>query len=332
MNFDLSICIPTFNRALVLEELLNKMAKELEGLETRVELCVSDNASPDETEKYVNSFSQKNPKITIKYNKNTTNLGFDRNCELALRMAKGKYLWIFSDDDYLKAGAVKKVLTKLEEDQPELVFINYQIKVKEENLLSSAQSASIKTYGIREAVENINLANTMISSIIYSAEALRKVNLKSPNGTFWYHFVLFYEVIQKNPKSKVLYYGSPLIIQKGLSIEDARLEKSFEYRGPLEWYIEAYFSLLKVVHEKKIFKELDLITKLEKALIRQIIYYRIGNVNQSADIKLKILSILGNYEFSKIDKIAVAFILILPQKLVKIAVAIKKVYKKYING
>lgn len=326
MKLELSICVPTFGRAAVLEEFLNTLARELKGLNDQVEICISDNASPDKTEDIVKKFAKSNSDVLLKYNKNLTNLGFDKNCQLALSMAKGKYRWLFSDDDCLEDGAIGKVLLKLRQDQPDIAFINYKIKVGEKDLPSSAIHTSIKSYKITECIEKISLANTMVSSNIYSAKALETVDLEEPNGKYWYHLFLFYAIVQANPGAKILYYGYPLIVQRGLTIEETRLERALEYNGQIEFYMDAYFSLLRAITQEETFRKFGLHTQIEKALTRQVLYYRLGNTNQSAIVKWKILSLLCNYPFKKVDKVAAAIILISPRKLMVMASKLRKYF------
>ena len=45
----LSICIPTYNRATVLDRLLENLELEIKDVSERLEICVSDNGSNDDT-------------------------------------------------------------------------------------------------------------------------------------------------------------------------------------------------------------------------------------------------------------------------------------------
>jgi len=53
----LSICIPTYNRAECLKESLKKMIPVCS--ENNIQICVSDNASPDDTPKVMAGFTRK---------------------------------------------------------------------------------------------------------------------------------------------------------------------------------------------------------------------------------------------------------------------------------
>ena len=116
----LTIAIPTYNRAHFLERLLAVLMKQLLG-ESRVELIISDNASCDATSEVVTSF--KNRGLAIRYIRNETNVGADRNILQCYQLAKGKYVWIFSDDDLIAPGTLDRVLRALSSKEYDLVCI-----------------------------------------------------------------------------------------------------------------------------------------------------------------------------------------------------------------
>ena len=72
----LTIAIPTYNRSACLAQLLEALAPQLMG-ESRVELIVSDNASPDDTSAVVAAFRDKG--FALNYSRNETNIGADAN-------------------------------------------------------------------------------------------------------------------------------------------------------------------------------------------------------------------------------------------------------------
>jgi abequosyltransferase len=108
----LTIAIPTYNRASLLSTLLSALLPQI-ILEPRVELIVSDNASPDETPEIVSKFQAE--KMPIRYIRNSTNLGPDRNILQCFEQATGKYVWVFGDDDVLEPTGLGRVLVHLEQ-------------------------------------------------------------------------------------------------------------------------------------------------------------------------------------------------------------------------
>jgi len=61
------------------------------------ELIISDNASEDHTEEVVNSFADNR----MRYVRNSTNVGAVKNFNECLRIARGRYVTIFHDDDIM---------------------------------------------------------------------------------------------------------------------------------------------------------------------------------------------------------------------------------------
>lgn len=106
----LSIAIPTHNRAAYLEKLLNNILPQAKELEERVEICISNNDSTDNTQEVVMNFKEKYPGL-INYNKNKKNLGFDRNILKVIKMSKGNFVWLFGDDDLMIPTGLKEVIS-----------------------------------------------------------------------------------------------------------------------------------------------------------------------------------------------------------------------------
>lgn len=103
----LSICIPTYNRAPHLDWLLGNIWDEIQGLGGQVEICVSDNASSDETPSVLSKWKKKFP---IAYGRNNANVGYDGNIIKVSKMARGDYIWFCGDDDAFLPGSIKKML------------------------------------------------------------------------------------------------------------------------------------------------------------------------------------------------------------------------------
>ncbi|MGA8731553.1 MAG: glycosyltransferase family 2 protein, partial [Terracidiphilus sp.] len=116
----LTFAIPTFNRPGSLSKLLAILLEQLQE-ETRVELIVSDNASPDETADVVSRYQASG--LPIRYLRNHTNLGADRNILNCFEQSTGKYVWIFSDDDVIAPGTLDRVLRVLSSHVYDLVCI-----------------------------------------------------------------------------------------------------------------------------------------------------------------------------------------------------------------
>lgn len=104
-DITLSFCITTRNRAAfigtTLESLISQATDE-------VEIVVLDAASTDGTPETVEKFTRRFPRL--RYVRQDTNQGVDRDYDRTVELARGKYCWMMSDDDILTPGAVAEVL------------------------------------------------------------------------------------------------------------------------------------------------------------------------------------------------------------------------------
>lgn len=108
----LTIAIPTFNRALYLDQTLRQLQKEISGCSIQsVEVLVSDNASPDETARVVSNAIRYG--LGISYIKNPENIGSDANIAQCFNEANGKYVLILGDDDLFVDGSLSWLMDKL---------------------------------------------------------------------------------------------------------------------------------------------------------------------------------------------------------------------------
>src|SRR3989344_5402735 len=121
----LSICIPTYNRAEKLEQCLHHIAIQLndEGLNTAIEVVVSDNASQDNTAQIVKKFQESFG--NIRYFKNEKNLGIDKNIINSVVKAQGKYCWHIGDDDFIVPGSLKFLVDFFSKKEAALLTVDY---------------------------------------------------------------------------------------------------------------------------------------------------------------------------------------------------------------
>ena len=102
MTLLLSICIPTYQRAMLLVPTLERLAKVVQPWRDRVEVCLSDNGSTDGTAAAIAAFRP--PGLRIKCIRQPENVGLSRNLAAAIDLAEGEYLLCQGDDDALEDG------------------------------------------------------------------------------------------------------------------------------------------------------------------------------------------------------------------------------------
>jgi len=111
----LSVCIPAYNRAEELVDLLDSIERQ-KGYQFDLEVVVSDNASTDDTQQVIERYRSRIP--NLKYSRSTQNLGADRNFLRAVELATGDFCWLMGSDDKFEQGALstmERVLTQYPE-------------------------------------------------------------------------------------------------------------------------------------------------------------------------------------------------------------------------
>jgi glycosyltransferase involved in cell wall biosynthesis len=106
-----------------LDLLINEIIKY--NISDICEICISDNCSEDKTNEYIHYLSSKYPFIRVK--RNEVNLGFAINILNVATMAKGDFIWFFSDDDLIIEGSLKKVIDLLSKELEKVcaVYVNW---------------------------------------------------------------------------------------------------------------------------------------------------------------------------------------------------------------
>jgi len=101
----LSLCIPTFNRAPILNQGTRKLL-ELPAFDSEVELVICDNCSTDETPAVVEKLKADFPTKNITYHRNASNVQ-DINFFEALNQGQGRYRKLLNDYTYIKSDGLE---------------------------------------------------------------------------------------------------------------------------------------------------------------------------------------------------------------------------------
>jgi len=86
------------------------------GMEGRLEILISDNASTDATREVVHEYMARYPQ-TISYRCNPSNMGYSRNVDAVIRHSRGDFILLLSDDDGLEDNALRTLWNILEQQQ-----------------------------------------------------------------------------------------------------------------------------------------------------------------------------------------------------------------------
>jgi abequosyltransferase len=213
-RIELSICIPTLNRACFIGETLDSICGQIDE---RCEVVIVDGGSKDSTEQIVRGYVQRFP--TVRYLKSASgndvpsNEGFDRDCNHAVESAHGTYCWLMTDDDLLCDGAVARVLSQLTQ-QPDMVFACVRVcDVELKQTLEAAlpRIAADKTYD-RAAwptfAAELGHQLTFVGGVIIARAQWMARERRAYFGTGFVHV----GVALSRPMDRVIALADPLVV------------------------------------------------------------------------------------------------------------------------
>ena len=119
----LSICISTYNRGGWIDLNLRNLFLQIGPPQADVEVLVVDNASTDSTQEVASRHVHRSD---FRYVRNPRNVGMLGNLAVTAQRARGEFIWILGDDDFVRPGVIQKVLDVLaKHPTTELVYFNY---------------------------------------------------------------------------------------------------------------------------------------------------------------------------------------------------------------
>jgi len=98
----------TRNRARFIGQTLESVISQAND---NIEIVIVDGASTDNTKEVVEGFKKRFSNLV--YHRGEKNYGVDRDMATCIEMARGQYCWLLSDDDWLKPGAIERVLEEI---------------------------------------------------------------------------------------------------------------------------------------------------------------------------------------------------------------------------
>ncbi len=166
----LTIAIPTYKRAECLKELLSALAEQLKD-EPRIELIVSDNASPDQTPAIVQEFVAQG--LCVRYIRNEQNIGADANFLQCFEQARGKYVWLFSDDDLIVPAAIAKIVNYCASGEYDLIWVSaYSFGKNHKSIGVKPRWDAIEISDSAAYVKRIHILFTFITSNIINKDTV----------------------------------------------------------------------------------------------------------------------------------------------------------------
>lgn len=214
----LSVCIPTFNRHSDLRDCLESLKKYWVA---DVEIVVSDNASTDGTIAMLEDYAKELP---LRWQCQSTNLGFDRNCAAVVAMAHGKYCWILGSDDCITPDSLQAAVSQLRRHNPDIFHFGYvQGDISLRPLSRVAPASSFRPVAMNSveaakyvgSLPNLSLAFLFISCFIFQRESWESQVYRLPLwiGSSYVHAYMLHAMIAAG--ASVLSTDECLVIARG---------------------------------------------------------------------------------------------------------------------
>jgi abequosyltransferase len=204
----ISICIPTYNRAPFLIDLLESIVRQ-KGHTCELEVTVSDNASTDDTEAVIERFRPQIERLV--YNREAENRGADRNFLKAIAIASGDYCWLMGSDDIVEEGGLARVQRVLEAN-PGIAGISVENTAYAFALDSIVPKGIDSTKGVpqskffdgqEETFENIGVYLGFISAQVFDRKLWQRVVAEFPVDQYfnvWVHVYVIGCMLTINPR------------------------------------------------------------------------------------------------------------------------------------
>ena len=180
----ISICIPTFNRANCLANLLGSLSRIFALYGDFIQICISNNNSTDHTVEIIESWQEK---LRLKVITQKSNIGATPNAIAVSKEATGKWIMLLGDDD-------------------ELILKNFGELI--ELLKNSFQSDWIMVGVVDNTVQENMLGDTPIGR--HNSENFRKTILRT--GLYRFGFIgmhIFPNTLQQTLSKLTLAQGQP---------------------------------------------------------------------------------------------------------------------------
>lgn len=211
-KYPLSICIPSYNRARLLADLLERISSEItERIQDDVEIVISNNDSSDNTDDIVKKY--KGRIRHLKYVKQQTNIGADRNFLAVIAAASGKFCWLMGDDDMPEPGGISRLLEVLDAN-PQLAGLSLDRVARSADLSTERAEdvfpqfeASTYLKGVEDVFINIIEYVGYISAQVIRRELWQDVVRKEAVEEYlnvYVHIFVIGKMLQRNPNWMVL--------------------------------------------------------------------------------------------------------------------------------
>lgn len=234
----ISICVPTYNRAKWLVNIIEDLLLALERFEEQIEVCVSDNCSIDHTDKVLEKLKGKK---YFKHQRQDSNLGAARNIAAVSFLASGRWILLVGDDDRLDLDSIAELLKLLitADDNEWLILNRLSGQFSSHSQLTHSSGGSLlspfrsKTFAVLIGAKPISFMGTHLfpRCIVKDFE-----NMVSGEMLVWPHLGGLYRFLGDSGRLRL--FARPVVIQSAGQLA---------LFWPVKEFVKIYFEIMRAI-------------------------------------------------------------------------------------
>ena len=225
--------MPTYNFGAFIGETLDSITAQLQP---GMEVVILDGGSTDNTHEVAQAYARAHPEIS--YVRQPHRGGIDRDMARSVELARGEYCWLFSADDLMKPGAVRRVLDEIGSGLDiylcGLTLCDKAMKVLAEHPVLGAPAGAV--FDLRDqrqreayfaAAQTTTAIFSFMGSLIFRRSRWREYGLEEAYvGSCWAHVVRILRMIPGGLTVK--YIADSLLWKRGEN--DSFMDKGLMHR------------------------------------------------------------------------------------------------------
>lgn len=240
-HLKISVCVPVYNCAEFLGQALDSI---LPQAGEQVEVVVYDGGSTDGTHALMESYVSAWP--NLHYHRGKNRGGIDADMATCVEFAQGEYCWLFSGDDVMRHGAVKRALEWMElgEDvyickhticsKNMTIYHEHPVLYPDDQTQANFYESNSRQDWFRHAVTTEAFFSFMSGLIIRKAKWQDGQLPKDFDGSYWGHVARLFGLI--NSGLRVCYVAEVWLDQRGENDSFADNGVVNRYRIGIEGY------------------------------------------------------------------------------------------------
>ena len=247
----LSVIIPVYNGEKTLKRCIESVLKQKDE---DIEIIIINDGSTDASDKIVQEYKEKNPKIISYYQKKNTGVADTRN--YGIKKAKGKYILFLDADDYLDIhlyGLVKQYMEK------DIDLIKFKLQREDEkgNIIETVNGPVFENKTGEEGFEELYATDVLLDSpcvYVMKKDIFIKNKLEFKVGTEHEDFGLMpFVIVLAKRMISINFYGYHYVQVEGSITRNDSYEKTKKKaKDALKQYDEALMKIDRYKLNKKI--------------------------------------------------------------------------------